>query len=400
MQAFRIAPAVHHAASELVDDDDLALADDIVLVALEQLVRAQALIDVMHERDILRLVERAIGEHAGLGQQLFHMLIADFRQIDGALLLVELVIVLVELGDQLVDRIVEIGFVIRMTGDDERRARLVDEDRIHLVDDGVDMRTLHHLRQFVFHIVAQIVEAELVVGAVGDVAAIGVGALLVRYVVDDDADAHAEEAIDPAHPLGVAAGEIVVDGDDMDAAAAQRVEIDGERRDQRLALAGAHLGDRALVQDHAADELHVEMPLAEHALGRLADRGEGRDEQIVEPSAVLQRFAELLGAGAQRLIGQSGELDFQSVDRLDLRLIGLEPAIIGRAENLLGESAEHAQTFPDEPPAMSRRRPPFRTCSFRFPISFRKVGERNSALALASAARRRSRDKRRPNPCQ
>ena len=42
MQAFRIAPARHHAAGELVDDDDLAVADDVVLVALEQLVGAQA----------------------------------------------------------------------------------------------------------------------------------------------------------------------------------------------------------------------------------------------------------------------------------------------------------------------------------------------------------------------
>ena len=42
VQAFRIAPARHHAAGELVDDDDLAVAHDVVLVALEQLVGAQA----------------------------------------------------------------------------------------------------------------------------------------------------------------------------------------------------------------------------------------------------------------------------------------------------------------------------------------------------------------------
>ena len=35
MQPFRIAPARHHAAGELVDDDDLAVAHDVVLVALE-----------------------------------------------------------------------------------------------------------------------------------------------------------------------------------------------------------------------------------------------------------------------------------------------------------------------------------------------------------------------------
>ena len=40
VQAFRIAAARHHAAGEFVDDDDLAVANDVVLVALEQLVGA------------------------------------------------------------------------------------------------------------------------------------------------------------------------------------------------------------------------------------------------------------------------------------------------------------------------------------------------------------------------
>ena len=108
---------------------------------------------------------------------------------------------------------------------------------------------------------------------------------------------HAEEAVDLAHPLAVALGEIVVDGDDMHALAGERVEIDGERGDERLAFAGAHLGDGALVQHHAADELHVEMALAERALGRLADGGEGGNEQIVERLAGGELLAELLACG-------------------------------------------------------------------------------------------------------
>jgi hypothetical protein len=50
----------------------------------------------------------------------------------------------------------------------------------------------------------------------------------------------------------------------------ERVEIDRQRGDQRLAFAGLHLGDLALMQDHAAHQLHVEMALAERALRRLA----------------------------------------------------------------------------------------------------------------------------------
>ena len=83
-----------------------------------------------------------------------------------------------------------------------------------------------------------------------------------RVVIDvrhDDADRHAEELVDLPHPLAVAAGEIIVDGDDMDALAGQRVEVAGQRRDERLAFTGAHFGDLAVMQDHAAHQLYIKV---------------------------------------------------------------------------------------------------------------------------------------------
>ena len=66
-------------------------------------------------------------------------------------------------------------------------------------------------------VVAQVVEAEFVVGAVGDVAAVR-GALLGRVLlVADHADGEAEEAVDRAHPVRVARRQVFVDGDDVDA---------------------------------------------------------------------------------------------------------------------------------------------------------------------------------------
>ena len=59
VQAFRIAAARHHAAGELVDDHHFVVADDVVLVLAEQLVGAQRRIGVVHQRDVLDVVERA-----------------------------------------------------------------------------------------------------------------------------------------------------------------------------------------------------------------------------------------------------------------------------------------------------------------------------------------------------
>ena len=235
---------------------------------------------------------------------------------------------------QLVDGIVELGAVLDGAGDDERRARLVDQDRVDLVDDGVMVPALHHLGGAHLHVVAQVIEAQLVVGAVGDVAGVLLAALVVVELVDDDANGEAEELVDAAHPFRVALGEVVVDGDDVDALAGERVEIDRQRGDQRLALARLHLGDLALVQHHAADQLHIEMPLTQGALGRLAHGGKGRNQQIVEAGAISQLLAEVLGTGSQLGIRQALQLGLQRIDGLDIGPVGLEPAIVRGSKDL------------------------------------------------------------------
>ncbi|MGY3287707.1 hypothetical protein ACVWWP_000774 [Bradyrhizobium sp. LM3.6] len=204
------------------------------------------------------------------------------------------------------------------------------------------MRPLDHVLEPVLHVVAQIVEAVFVVGAVGDVAGISRLALGIVQAVDDHAGGHAEEAVDLAHPGGVAAGEVVVDGDDVDALAGERVEIDRERRDQRLAFAGLHLGDVALVQHHAADQLDVEMALAERALGGFTDRGESGDQEVVQRFALGDLFPEVGGAGLERLVGEFRDLGLQRVDRADAGLISLHPPVVGGAEKFAGERADHA----------------------------------------------------------
>ena len=213
-----------------------------------------------------------------------------------------------------------------------------------LVDDGERVAALDHLRELVLHVVAQIVEAEFVVGAVGNVAGIGRLALVVVEPVHDDADRKPEELVDAAHPFGVAPGEVVVDGDDVHALAGKRVEIDRQRRDERLAFAGLHLGDGAFVQHHAADQLHVEMPLPEGALGRLAHRREGFDEEIVEITAVGELLAELGGAGAQRLVAELRHLRLDCVDGRHFGRIGTEPPVVYRAERFSSPENRTART--------------------------------------------------------
>ncbi|GMA88461.1 hypothetical protein GCM10025868_37110 [Angustibacter aerolatus] len=102
-----------------------------------------------------------------------------------------------------------------------------------------------------------------------------------------------------AHQVGLVLGQVVVDRDDVHALAAEGVEVGRRRRDEGLALTGAHLGDVAQVQRRAAHHLDVEVALAERAAGGLTDRREGLGQQVVERLAIGDAGLEAVGLLAQ-----------------------------------------------------------------------------------------------------
>ena len=86
----------------------------------------------------------------------------------------------------------------------------------------------------------------------------------------DAVHAEAVELEEHTHPLGVALGQIVVDGHHVHTLAGQSVEVDRQRGHQRLALARGHLGNLAAVEYHATDNLHV---VVHHVPGDLVAAG-------------------------------------------------------------------------------------------------------------------------------
>src|SRR5208337_2167076 len=110
--------------------------------ALEKLVGAKRLVDVMNEGGVARFVKRAVLHDADRPQELLGMLVAGFGQVDGALLLVELIALAGELRDDRVDGGVKAGAVLGRTRDDERGAGLVDQNRVDLIDDSEGVAAL------------------------------------------------------------------------------------------------------------------------------------------------------------------------------------------------------------------------------------------------------------------
>jgi hypothetical protein len=114
----------------------------------------------------------------------------------------------------------------------------------------------------------------------------------------------------------------------------QRIQVGRQGRDQRLAFAGAHLGDLALVQHHAADELHVEVPHPQSAARRLAHGSERFGQQLFEVFAAGQPLAELGGLALELLVAQRLERLLQRVRTGDAPVIAIQKPLIAAAEQL------------------------------------------------------------------
>ena len=172
VHALVVAAAVQDAAGELVDDQDLVLVrDDVVLVALVELLGLQRVVEVADQRRVRRLVQVVDAEpvldpgHAALGDR------------DRALGLVDLVVALAALL-----RRAPGGATIRANSAYQRadcsagpemisgvRASSI---RIESTSSTIAKLWPRWTRSSARHghVVAQVVEAELVVRAVGDVA--------------------------------------------------------------------------------------------------------------------------------------------------------------------------------------------------------------------------------------
>ena len=351
VEALAPAAAFHDPAGVLVDDLDLAVLHDVVDVALVERLRLERLRQVVDELDVARVVEVVDPERA------LDLVERRLRRGDGLELLVVEVVRARELGLVLaLHRLagersaVELlhdarEVVVRLRGglglarDDERRPRLVDQDRVDLVHDREGVAPLHGAVERDGHVVAEVVEAELRVRAVGDVGCVGLSPSGERHHVLDRGNGDAEPVVDGPVPLGVALGEVVVDGHEVHVLAGERVEVERQARDEGLALAGLHLGDVALVQHDAAHQLDVEQPLPGLALARLAHSGERLEEDVLERLAVLEPLLELRGLRVQLGVAQRLEVGLERGDVRRLLGEALDPPTLAEAEHLL-EAAE------------------------------------------------------------
>ena len=355
-----IAPATtrHEAAGEFIDDDNFTVLADVVLVAVVEVVRLQRSHQMVQQGNVGRVVERsAFGQQPGLAQQTFGILVPLLGHVDRVRLLVHgevarldhalararigFAFLAHQLGNQLVDGKVQRGLVFGLAADDQRRACLVDQDRVHLVNDGVVQRTLNPVTSLVHHVVTQVVETVLVVGAVGDVGTVSGLLLFPRCLRQVDAHRQTQKVIQPSHPLGVAAGQVVVHRHHVHAFAGECVQVNGQGGGERLALTRAHFGHFAMVQGQTTHHLHVKMTHLHDALAGLSNHRKSLGQHRLQRLTVGHSAFENLGLRLQLLVAEFFKLRLQTIDALHGLAVGLEQTVVAATENFGEEVCGH-----------------------------------------------------------
>ena len=215
------------------------------------------------------------------------------------------------------------------------------------------MPALHTITQRQRHIVAQVVEAEFVVSAIGDVGLVRGPSGGRIHVGQDRPHLQAQKMVDPAHLLRLELSQVVVDSDDVHAFAGERVEIARQHRDEGLALAGLHLGDLALVQGGATHDLDVEVSLVQDPLGSFPYGGEGLRQQRVQRLAVVVALPEISGLPLQLIVRHRLVVILDRVDLLRDRLQLLQLAAFADVQHPVEQTHVRNSSSPSPPSARS-----------------------------------------------
>src|SRR5215813_6985036 len=272
LQAVGPAPVVHHAPGEFIHQFYAPIAHDVINIAPQQRPRVQRLIDLDQQQVVFG------GVQIPTSQRRFHTVNPALGERDVSAVLVGLpVFAFGGRGHYLGDAV---GTGLRprtFAGDHQRYARLVNEDRIGFVNDREVEGAMDQLIMRSAKSVAQEIEAGFFGGGVSDIGGVGRPASVNAHAFLNGVDAQTQEAVDRPHPCGVAAGEIVVESQHVNATTGARIQTCRRHSRQSLALAGLHLDELSATQRNAGHHLDVERPHAQHSSSRFPRQREDID---------------------------------------------------------------------------------------------------------------------------
>ena len=144
------------------------------------------------------------------------------------------------------------------SADDQRGTGVIDQYAIHLIHHGEMVLALYHFLRTVYHVIAEIIETEFVVGTVNNIGIVGIApGIAVGFVFVDAIHPQAEELEQRSVPFTIPAGQVIVHRNDVNPFTRQGIEVGRECTHEGFTFTRCHLGDLAGMQYITTDQLHI-----------------------------------------------------------------------------------------------------------------------------------------------
>ncbi len=267
VEAFCKALARRETSGVFIDENDFLVDDEVLAIAMIEVLSPQCRNHEMLEFRVLRVVERFIRcDEILLLEKLFDMGMAAIGQKNLGESVIDrkvptLRIERVSRERKMLDNLMELGIeaeVLRFDGrGNERKSGLINQNGVNFIDKGkIEGR---EKKFFLSHsgAVFEIIEPEAMVGDVNDIATIGEFFFAPGGVTKDDPDGQAHCFIEWFHPGAIAVSKIVIDRDNEDFLALERL-VDGRCRGSKcFPFSGCHFCDMPVSESEPSEKLRV-----------------------------------------------------------------------------------------------------------------------------------------------
>ena len=326
MQTIGVAASRHNTSGKLIYNQNLIIFYDIILITEHQIVRTQCQIYIVLDLQIFRIrqvfnVEKFLYFLHTIGCQRYNLIFLIDNEITclGNLLthdcrhLCHLTAGLasLQLMCQNVTNFIKLCGFSALSGNNQRSTSLINQYRVHLIDDGVIQLSLYQLLFINDHVVTQIVKTKFVVRNIRNITGILFSSLIVFHRIENDTNLQTEKFMDFSHPLRITLCQIVIDCDNVHTFSFQCIQISRKCGNKCLTFTGTHLCDTSLMQNHATDQLHTIMFHIQHSSCSLTDRRICLRQKIIQCLSLTETFFKFSRLALKFLVTQRNHLRSQ-----------------------------------------------------------------------------------------
>ena len=211
VETVRVTAAFHCPTSKLIDNQNfLIFTDHIVNVKEHDVVSSQSIVDKVSQGNIFNIVEIVQLEVA------FCLVNTWVRQTNRLRLNIDDVVVLIQRFDIVVSHMIKlVGIWRNRSWYNQWCPSFVNQDWVHLIDQGIVEWALYHVFSTDYHVITQVVKADFSIGWIGNVASVRFFLLRWRLSRQIDTDRKAQPRVEFTHFGRVTLSQVFIDCDNV-----------------------------------------------------------------------------------------------------------------------------------------------------------------------------------------